>query len=55
MSDSEYGVEYRLGEYNATRACEICREPADVYLFREGDISTFRCDDHHPPTDGTDE
>ena len=50
--DGEYGVNYELSDYNAHRACAICRESATRYLFREGDLSTFRCDEHIPPAEG---
>ena len=53
-SDGEYGVNYELSEHNAQRACEICREPATRYLFREDDLSTFRCDEHILPAEGDD-
>lgn len=54
-TDSEYGVDYELNEHNASRSCEICREPATRYLYREGDISTFRCDEHLPPANGSED
>lgn len=50
--DREYGVNYKLTEHNAERSCSICREPATRYLYRRGDVSTFRYDGHLPPAEG---
>lgn len=37
-----------LSSNNASRACATCGDPASFYLFQDGVISTFRCDDHLP-------
>ena len=36
----------RLSEKSAERSCSECSNPADYYLFKDGFLSTFRCNDH---------
>jgi hypothetical protein len=35
-----------LGEYNAPRQCRQCDEPARFYLFNDGEVSVYVCDEH---------
>jgi len=38
----------RLSKTSAKRSCSECNNPADYYLFKDGFLSTFRCNDHIP-------
>lgn len=53
MAAGEYDFDlvYNLSENNAPRRCAVCGEEASYYLFQDGVISTFRCDEH--PTDSS--
>jgi hypothetical protein len=35
-----------LGEYNAPRQCRQCDERARFYLFNDGEVSVYVCDNH---------
>jgi hypothetical protein len=37
-----------LSSNNATRSCDECGERADLYLFQDGVLSSFRCGGHTP-------
>lgn len=41
-----FDLVYLLSENNASRPCSVCGEEATVYLFQDGVVSTFRCDEH---------
>jgi hypothetical protein len=55
MGASEYDFDLvrPLSANNAGRSCAMCGDPAVVYLFQDGVISTFRCERHLP--EGVDE
>lgn len=40
------GIIIELGEYNAPRACKVCGEDGDFYLYCEGVIATGICAEH---------
>lgn len=42
----EYDLIKPLKETNASRSCVSCGEDADVYLFKDGLVSEFRCKNH---------
>lgn len=46
-----YELRYDISEHNAGRSCEICRDPAVVYYWIEGELSTFRCSEHRHEDD----
>jgi len=50
----DFDLIYQLSSNNATRSCDVCGERANLYLFQDGALSSFRCDDHTPGPPATD-
>ena len=50
MGSGEYDFDLvrSLSANNATRTCDTCGDGASFYLFQDGVISTFRCEDDLP-------
>lgn len=48
FTPEDFGLVYPITEHNAGRSCGTCQDPASVYLFIDGVISTFRCREHMP-------
>lgn len=48
-SPSGVDLDYKLSEYNAPRRCahDDCGDGADWYVFADGVISKYVCDEHH--------
>lgn len=46
---SGVGLDHKLSEYNAPRPCahNDCDDGAEWYVFTDGVISKFVCDEHH--------
>ena len=44
-----------LSANNTSRSCGVCGDPAEVYLFQDGVISTFRCNQHIPQSEDENE
>jgi len=50
----DFDLVHRLSSNNATRSCDVCGERANLYLFQDGVLSSFRCDDHTPGSPAAD-